>query len=211
MIFFFSNRPPILIKENGIWNAATYVWNPEQNDAILTENGLETHVTWLDANGISRSTQNLVPTSNECITCHQSNGTLTPLGPTLRNLNRMVDVNGIQNNQILQLQIKGLMTDFPVDQVPSIVDYKNALHPLEDRARAYLAMNCAHCHNPNAWEASAEIDFDFRYETPLNQTGLLFEQEDIIDAVLEEEMPFIGTSIIDSEGIDLLVEYIESL
>ena len=72
-------------------------------------------------------------------------------------------------------------------------------------------MNCAHCHNPSGWDYATEREFDFRYEIPLSQTGILFEQEKITDALLEGEMPFIGTTVMDQEGIDLVIEYLESL
>jgi mono/diheme cytochrome c family protein len=72
-------------------------------------------------------------------------------------------------------------------------------------------MNCAHCHHPDAWNKPAERDFDFRYETPLNQTGILQGEDKIIDAVLDGEMPFVGTTLLDEEGTDLIIEYINSL
>lgn len=201
----------LLIKESNTWNVATYLWNEAQTEATLTLDGLDTDVSWINADGSSRSTVYHVPTENECMTCHQSQSTMTPLGPTLRNLNRMVDRGGLSVNQITHLQAVGILNDFELSQVPRIVDYKDPSVPLADRGRAYLAMNCAHCHNPDAWEEPADIDFDFRYALPLNQTGILFERDRIVDAVMEGEMPFIGTTVLDREGVDLLVEYVESL
>lgn len=145
------------------------------------------------------------------MTCHQSNSTMTPIGPSLRNLNRMVERNGVNLNQLSHLQAVGMLNDFDISQAPSIVNYKDKSIPLADRGRAYLAMNCAHCHNPNAWEEPAGRDFDFRYETALNETGLLFENEKVVEAVEDGEMPFIGTTILDQEGVDLVIEFIGSL
>ncbi|MEO0638871.1 MAG: hypothetical protein AAFY70_04050, partial [Bacteroidota bacterium] len=68
-----------------------------------------------------------------------------------------------------------------------------------------------HCHIPGAWEASAERDFDFRYETPFDQTGILFERDRIEEALRDQEMPFIGTTLLDQEGVDLVIAYMESL
>ncbi|MEL6733784.1 MAG: c-type cytochrome, partial [Bacteroidota bacterium] len=114
-------------------------------------------------------------------------------------------------NQIAHLQAVGIMNDFAVDQVPTMPDYKDTAAPLAERGRAYFAMNCAHCHNPGAWEASAERDFDFRYETPFDQTGILFERDRIEEALRDQEMPFIGTTLLDQEGVDLVIAYMESL
>lgn len=74
-----------------------------------------------------------------------------------------------------------------------------------------MEINCAHCHNPEAWEITGERDFDFRYETPFGDTGIRFETEKITDALLDMEMPFIGTTLLDDEGHSLLLEYFDSL
>ena len=201
----------LLIKESDTWNVATYLWNQAQTDASLKLDGFDTQISWINANGKSLSTLYHIPNENECITCHQSNSTMTPLGPTLRNLNRMVERSGTSINQISHLQSVGVLNDFQISQVSQIVDYNNLNNSLTGRGRAYLAMNCAHCHNPNAWEESALLDFDFRYETPLNQTGILYGVEKVEEAVLEGRMPFIGTSILDEEGVNLMIEFLGSL
>ncbi len=201
----------LLIKENDTWNAATYVWNENQSDATLEMNGLDTQINWVNADGINFSTLYHIPDENECIACHQSNSNVIPLGTTLRNINRLVNRNGVEINQITHLQSVGVLSSFQLNQVTQIIDYQNTNESITQRARAYLAMNCAHCHNPNGWEESAEQDLDFRYETPLTQTGIEQEEDEIIEFITEGEMPFIGTTIIDQEGVDLIVEFIESL
>lgn len=198
----------LLIKENDTWNVATYLWNDTQTDATLELNGFDTQVSWINANGSSTSTLYHVPNENECISCHQSNNSMIPLGTTLRNLNRAVDRNGANLNQINHLQNVGILNDFQVNLVPEIVDYNDLNHSLEDRARAYLDLNCAHCHHPDGWEEPARQDMDLRYETPLSETGLLEEGNRVIDLVSEGEMPFIGTTILDEEGVNMIVEYI---
>ncbi len=187
------------IKENDVWNVATYIWNQNQTDAILELNGFDTPISWVDENGIGRSTMYHIPTENECMTCHQSNSKMTPLGPTLLNLNRNVERNGNCLNQITHLQNLGLLNQFSVDHIRQMVDYNDLNASLEDRGRAYLAMNCAHCHNPNSWERSAEREFDFRYETPLSEAGIFYEAEKIKRALQDREMPLIGTTMLDEE------------
>jgi uncharacterized repeat protein (TIGR03806 family) len=201
----------LLIKENNIWNAATYVWNEDQTEALLKLDGISTQVNWTDADGINRSTLYQVPNENDCMACHQKNNKMTPLGPTLRNLNREVVRGQVQLNQISYLQSTGYLSSFPITHVSTIVDYHDQSLSLEERARAYLDMNCSHCHNPYSWERPAELEFDFRYETPLEQTGLFYEEEKIKRALLDREMPLIGTTMLDEEGIKLVIDYIESL
>jgi mono/diheme cytochrome c family protein len=92
-----------------------------------------------------------------------------------------------------------------------MVDYQDTNLSIEERARAYLAMNCAHCHNPDGWEEPAKRDFDFRYELPLDQTGILYEKDKIVESLMEGEMPFIGTTLLDQEGLSLIIDFIDNL
>lgn len=201
----------LLIKESDTWNIATYVWNEAQTDARLLLTGLDTPVNWINAKGTSRSTLYHVPDENECIACHQANNNMIPLGTTLRNLNRTVIRNSSSFNQIKHLQAVGVLKNFNINTVPQIVDYNDVSTSLANRARAYLDLNCAHCHNPDAWEEAATEDLDFRYENTLNQTGILQATRDIERLVLDGEMPFIGTTLLDEEGVNLIVDYLESL
>lgn len=89
--------------------------------------------------------------------------------------------------------------------------FKNIEASLSERARAYLAMNCAHCHNPSGWEKSNQRRFDFRYEIPLDQTGILYKREKILRTLVNGRMPFIGTSMLDEEGINLINDYLKNL
>lgn len=199
------------IKENGRWNIATYLWNEAQSDATLSLEGLDTQVNWTNSAGISQSTLYHVPSQNECMTCHQSQSLIRPIGPSLRNLNRLVERNGIELNQLSHLQAAGVLNDFDIAQVSQMVDYTDTRISLSERARAYLDMNCAHCHNPNGWDKANQRQFDFRYETPLEQSGILYEERKISNALLDREMPFIGTTILDQEGVKLVIDYLESL
>ena len=201
----------LLIKEASNWNAATYVWNNEQSDASLINRGAETEVSWINTNGRSLSTLYRVPTQNDCGTCHQSNNQITPLGPTLMNLNRIVSRKGADINQLKHLQNVGLLNEFVLQNMPTIVDYKDINIPLDQRGRAYLAMNCAHCHNPDGWNRSSERRFDFSFETPLSQTGILYKKEKISRTMANGRMPFKGTTMLDEEGLELIQEYLRGL
>ena len=221
--FFYQNdeREPSLgkriietrleIKKNGHWNIATYLWNQEQTDANLLLDGYDIQVNWIRTDGSNRSTSYHVPSQNECMTCHQSNLAISPIGPSLRNLNRNVERNGGSVNQLSYLQAIGILNDFDIGQVPQIVDYQDSSISLSERGRAYLDMNCAHCHNPSGWDFATERQFDFRYETSLVRTGILFEEEKITNALLDREMPFIGTTLLDQEGVNLVMKYLKSL
>ena len=201
----------LLIKENEIWNAATYLWNEEQTEATLEVNGHDTQISWIDSEGTTQSTLYHVPNENECIACHQSNEAMTPLGPSLLNLNRKVNRNGNEINQLVHLQSINLIGSIDVNQITTMVDYNDLSKSIEDRGRAYLAMNCAHCHNPDSWERTQDREFDFRYNISLDETGIRYEEEKILEALIDGEMPLIGTTLIDKEGLRLITEFLESL
>lgn len=201
----------LLIKQDSKWNAATYIWNENQSDALLDYNGAEMDVSWIDNSGINLSTRYQIPSQNDCGTCHQSNSKLTPLGPNLRNLNREVERNQMKINQITHLQEMGVLNDFPVGSISQIVNYTDSTISLDLRARAYLAMNCAHCHNPSGWEKSGQRRFDFSYETPLSQSGISSKKDQILRNMENGRMPFIGTSMKDEEGIELIKDYLNGL
>ena len=199
------------IKESGIWNIATYVWNESQTDAILSLDGHDVQVSWTNSQGKNSSTFYHVPTQNECMACHQSSSKLSPIGPTLLNLNRTVQRDSVETNQLAHLQSIGLLEQFSLSDIPQMVDYNNLNASLSERGRAYLSINCAHCHNPKAWDIPAEAGFDFRYSSPFELSGIQNGKDRISRNVLNQEMPFIGTTMMDEKGIALLVEYLNSL
>lgn len=201
----------LLIKENDTWNIATYEWNNAQTDASLSLQGVDKQISWVDKNGSSQSTQYHLPSQNECITCHQSDDVMKPIGPTVRNLNRDVERDVITTNQLDYFMTAGLLESLDPSTEATIVDYKDETQTIQDRGRAYLDMNCSHCHNPAGWERCAQQDLDFRYETSLAESGIQEEKSDIHIAFFTGEMPFIGTTMIDEEGAQLMIEYLESL
>ncbi len=201
----------LMIKESGLWNVATYIWNTDQTDATLELNGQDTQVSWVNEAGVNRSTLYHIPTENECNACHQSNNAIIPLGTTLRNLNRSVTRNNTTLNQLTHLQSVGVLNTFDIASINDIVNYFDSTESLTERGRAYLQMNCAHCHNPTAWNEPAEQGFDFRYETPLNQTGIIQDPDEIEQVISNGEMPFIGTTMLDDDGVALLLDFLNNL
>ena len=201
----------LLIKREGQWNVASYVWNDAQTDATLELNGADTNVSWTDATGQARSIRYHVPDEEECVSCHQSNQRVVPLGPTLRNMNLDVTRDGQSVNQLEHLRSLGLLSNVDVGAIATIVNYEDTGSSLADRGRAYLEMNCAHCHNPAGWRKPAEEGFDFRYSTRLDRTGIRSERGELLEAIQDGEMPYLGTTTQDREGINLMTRYLNSL
>jgi uncharacterized repeat protein (TIGR03806 family) len=136
------------------WVGYSYKWDEAQTDATIVADervddpfntGKQT-VMWH------------LPSRMDCMTCHKETGGST-LGPETAQMNRVV--SGM--NQIDRLKALGRF------EAPPASPYKAALATptdtagtVEDRARAYLAANCAFCHRPD------DSDFgsiDFRRDT----------------------------------------------
>lgn len=199
------------ILSEGEWNVGTYVWNADQTDAELTLKGKDTTVAWIDATGSERTIDYHYPSEKECVACHQQNEAVAPIGPSMRNLNIDILQSDEPRNQIDHLQTLEYIASVDAATVSSIPDYKDESLPLEDRARAYLDMNCAHCHNPGGWKEASNRDFDFRFEVSL-QDSHIAEKKDKIKRVLENgEMPYLGVTVLHEEGVALVVEYLDSL
>lgn len=201
----------LLIKSAGLWNAATYLWNAEQTDATLLLEGTKTAVSWIDEAGQSRTTNYAVPHEGECVTCHQAEDSAVFIGPTVRNLNRSVERNGNDVNQLTYLQAEGVLSDVGDAALAAIPNYDDETESLSERARAYLDINCAHCHSPGRWDDASRKDLDLRYSTPLEETGLGNRPERVARQLRDGEMPYLGTSLLHDEGVRLVLDYVDSL
>jgi len=199
------------IKEKNTWNIATYVWNDEQTDAFLNMDGKKVSVNWINSDGNNQKIKYEVPSSNQCVLCHQSNSEVGPIGPTLKNLNLLVKRNGLNINQLSHLQSTGFLTDFSVENIGSITNYEDPNNTLDERFKSYLFINCAHCHNPKGWEESSKKPYDFRYETSINNMGIIGREDKLYRVVNNGRMPYLGTTIKHHEGVEIINEYIKFL
>ena len=199
------------VKEKNTWNIATYVWNDEQTDAFLNMDGKKVSVNWINSDGNNQKIKYEVPSSNQCVLCHQSNSEVGPIGPTLKNLNLLVKRNGLNINQLSHLQSTGFLTDFSVENIGSITNYEDPNNTLDERFKSYLFINCAHCHNPKGWEESSKKPYDFRYETSINNMGIIGREDKLYRVVNNGRMPYLGTTIKHHEGVEIINEYIKYL
>lgn len=199
----------ILLKNEGIWNIATYLWNESQTDATYIENGYQTPISWIDETGNMQSIDYSVPRAMDCATCHQLNEVILPIGPKLRNLNIDITVDNSLKNQLAHFQDINLLSSFELNEIINAPSYNDVNRTIEERGRAYLDINCAHCHTNGGIVDDEGYDFD--YNTPLLSTGILWDKEEILEQFSSGEMPYIGTSTIDANGLDILTKFIEEL
>jgi uncharacterized repeat protein (TIGR03806 family) len=197
----------VLIFHNGQWNGGTYLWNESQSDAYLITDGARKKIQWADEHGELQKVSFEIPTQHDCSSCHNKNGRLTPIGPKLRNLNTTVNRNGSPINQIDDLISAGLASA-PANgsSLPRWNDESASLH---DRARAYLDINCAHCHSADGF--CKENSLRLGYEIADDGTGLSNRKNMTIALMRFGEMPLTGTKLVHTEGLDLVREYIRSI
>lgn len=199
----------ILIKHKQKWNVATYQWNEEQTDALLADDGATVAVSIETLSGEKKDINYKIPNVFQCYDCHRLNGEIVPIGPKLRNLNVDVFMNGNPVSQLDQLSKKGLLAIAPNTTISKLPDYKDTTLPLEKRARAYFEINCAHCHNPDGFARS--FNLNLMYQTSFDNTGILFNKWNIEHRMTIRDMPKLGTTIIDKEGLHLVQHYLASL
>lgn len=148
----------ILAKREEGWIALPYVWNDEETEATLKRTGDIIPLEISDASGASSKFPYVVPNTNQCAGCHATNATtraLQPIGLTARHLNKTYpyidgpfsDTDGPQN-QLIKLYDENYLSGLPEkSDLPKSAKWNDEYAAIDDRARAYLDINCAHCHN----------------------------------------------------------------
>ncbi len=158
----------LLIKQGDIWNAETYIWNDEQTEAERFIAGKFIPVSWIDENGVNQTTNYQVPNKNECKGCHEYSSGLIPIGPKARHLNRDYNFASGTANQLEYLVSNGMLSGSPgAGAAPKLPLWSDPLAGNVDvRARAYLDINCGHCHNPNGPANNSGLNLEYNVTNP---------------------------------------------
>ncbi|MEM8634151.1 MAG: SO2930 family diheme c-type cytochrome [Pseudomonadota bacterium] len=132
----------LLIHKPDGWAAYPYVWDEDHTDAEYRPIGARRTIETMDPDGLPLTVNYAVPNQNQCKTCHQTGDDISPIGPKARNLDH-VGPNGVA--QLADWTDRGILRGVPiaVHAVPSV---ELAEGDIAGRARAYLDINCAHCH-----------------------------------------------------------------
>jgi len=217
----------VLLHEAKGWVALPYIWNKEQTDAVLEVAGGSDQVSWIDAAGKKQSFEYQVPNMNQCKGCHERSGEMTPIGPSVRQLN--------DGHQLQNWSTTGLLKGLPKDHIPALVNYSDASASLDDRVKAYLDINCAHCHNATGPARSSGLYLDWNskdrtaygfFKPPVaagRGSGNL--SYDIVPGKPEQSilhyrmasrdpgvmMPELGRQLTHHEGVELVRSWIQSI
>jgi uncharacterized repeat protein (TIGR03806 family) len=160
-----------LVKRDGAFEGFTYRWNETETDATLLADAATRRVTMQEP-GRDIPLEYYYPSPSDCVRCH-TNGAGQVLGFQPRQLNKNAPA-AVTENQIRWLTRSGVFAPatVPADlrsvgRLPAVDD---AAADLNSRARAYLEVNCAGCHNPAT--TAGQLPMDFRASTPLSQIGV---------------------------------------
>jgi uncharacterized repeat protein (TIGR03806 family) len=217
----------VLLHEAKGWVALPYIWNKEQTDAVLEVAGGSDQVSWIDGAGKKQSFEYQVPNMNQCKGCHERSGEMTPIGPSVRQLN--------DGQQLQHWETAGLLKGLPKDHIPALVNYSDASASLDDRVKAYLDINCAHCHNPTGparssglyltWDSKDRTAYGFLKPPVAAGRGSGNLSYDIVPGKPEQSilhyrmasrdpgvmMPELGRQLTHHEGVELVRSWIASL
>jgi uncharacterized repeat protein (TIGR03806 family) len=223
----------LLVHKPGGWEGATYVWNDSQTEATLKIAGADFPAAFIDEAGQAQKVDWHAPNKNQCKGCHSVDGQIAPIGPKARFLNRP-GPDGV--NQIAAWAAAGRLSGAPEPQAaPRTPAIDDAASALDARARAYLEINCAHCHSPQgpadnsgldlrtiqheparwgvgkrpvaAGRASAGLDFAIAPGKP-DRSILVYR---LTSTDPGEMMPELGRSLIHREGLDLVRQWIAEM
>lgn len=168
--------------------------------------------------------------------CHGERA-LLPIGPTARSLNKDFPYPNGSANQIAHWTAAGILTGAPsdlagIDTIPLWGD-KGA--DLDDRARGYLDVNCAHCHSPTGAGSTSGLYLEYappfgfdvgECKPPVaaggDSGGLKYvivpgaAQASILSFRMDSNetdvrMPEIGRSIIHTQGVALIDAWIDAM
>ncbi len=204
----------LLIRRASGWIALPYVWNADGSDATLRRAGTRLPVKWTHTDGSVREISYAVPNANQCKGCHDVAGQLTPIGPKPRNI------------------ASGLPIPARTVAIPRWDDPKASLNL---RARAYLEVNCAHCHNPKGpantsglwlhWEQPQNVNLGLGKRPTAAGRGsgdrafaiaprhpeasyLPFRMQSLDPGIA---MPELGRATVHEEGVKLVEDWIRTL
>ena len=166
---------------------------------------------WINSEGEDMEADYIIPSANDCTKCHSNSGNVTPIGPKLRTMN--FDVNGV--NQLEQFIDAGHLINSPnPSTIGKLPNWEDTNLSLEDRSRAYFDINCAHCHSPGGF-CDQQSTLDMRLETAFDDTNIFQRRFSIAGRMSNynpgTSMPFIGTTMVHTEGYALIQEFLDTL
>jgi uncharacterized repeat protein (TIGR03806 family) len=208
------------------WVALPYVWRADGSDADLRVGGSRVPVHFVKPDGAALDINYGVPNKNQCKQCHSSDGAIMPIGPVWQN---MEFIQPGDRNRIARDHSEWIKSPFEAQWN----DAKSG--SLEQRAHAYLRVNCGHCHAPKGSASNSGLfldgsaadvtaygigkrpvaagrasgDMDFVIEPGHPERSILINRMKSTDSGIA--MPELGRSSVHAEGVALLEQWIKEM
>ena len=225
----------LLARKQSGWEARDYIWNEDQTDALWSVTGDIKLITWRTKDGMERQVNFVIPSKNECKSCHWRAEHISPIGINIANLNLDVACIAGKKNQLEQWVEVGLLKNFTISNAPKYPNWRDTTVAIELRVRSYLDANCAHCHNPNgpAYVSGLFLNHDnynmaaygicksppsagkgscnLKYDIVPGKPGESIIVCRMAATELGIKMPQLGRTIIDNDGVSLIIKWIAQL
>lgn len=228
----------LLIRRTKGWTSLVYQWR--QDEALLLTAGATVRST-LTNQGQTQTFDYTIPSRAECKICHQMNqdnsSQIIPIGLKAHLLNREVIYQGHKVNQLILWAEQGRLSSLAdIKQVGKTYAIEDTSADLTSRAKGYLDVNCAHCHNAKGFASISGLRLGFYIDHTSYQYGICKQPPgwdggakgldyDIIPGNAEhsillyrqtlsepkDRMPPIGRSLEHQEGVELIRQWIDSL
>jgi uncharacterized repeat protein (TIGR03806 family) len=161
----------MMANADGDWSGWSYRWNEDQTDAELVEVAVDVTVPGPTEDDPSIAWR--YPDGGECVHCHTA-PTNRALGPETAQLNgpAYYASEGVWALQLQTLESIGALRNFTAGDIataPALANPADQSADLNDRARAWLHVNCAGCHQPGGGGYGGA---DYRWFTPLSDIGV---------------------------------------
>ncbi len=154
----------ILVHRKDGWAAIPYVWNDAQTEATLARTGAVLPLTLVGTDNAREDFNYVVPDESQCQSCHAQDWIdrkVHPIGPKARHINKDYHYADGSANQLEHLAKLGYLSGLPaLAGVPRDANWKDSHTTLDARARAYLDINCGHCHNANGAANTTGLTLD---------------------------------------------------
>ncbi len=227
----------VLVHQADGWVGLPYVWDEAQEEATLEVAGRFVDVAWVHTDGHGRANNYIVPNMNQCKGCHKVGESVVPLGPRARQLNKEFLYEQGTENQLTHWSRAGVLSGAKrAVEAPRLAVWDDPTSgTLEARARAWLEINCAHCHSPEGPARNSGLDLLSTQKTPaaygvfkapvaagLGSGGRAFDivpgrpDESILTYRIASThpgvmMPELGKRLVHEEGVALVREWVASM
>ena len=223
----------LLIKREKNWYALPYIWDENSSDGYLDDSGESKDIA-LTHNNNGLISHYTIPSPADCLVCHQGEDGTTPIGLKSRHLNLNITYDNQAINQLTHWKNLGILTNLPssLSSIDTAPNWEDESQPLQNRAKAYLDINCAHCHNDFGSGALSGLRLEYWRKNINYNHGVcnsshgwsgggfdIWPGRGEISSIpirmrhtgAKDRMPPIGRSLVDEKAADLISQWIDSL